>query len=139
MQNSVHAGQTHQKKSRIGSICAYNWVSVDRKKFEKLLEQSLAHLPELFRKKLTNVAIIVEDSPPQEADREGLLLGLFHGIPRTEKSTFFSSPPDRIILYQKSIEAVCSTDEEIRRQVRDTLLHEVGHYFGLSEDELRDL
>ncbi len=103
------------------------------------MEQALARLPDVFRKKLTNVAVIIEDSPPREADRLGLLLGLFHGIPRTEKSTFYSSPPDRIILYQKNIEAVCSTDEEVRRQVRDTLLHEVGHYFGLSEDELRDL
>ncbi len=112
---------------------------MDRKRFEKLVEQGLARLPEVFRKKLTNVAVIVEDSPPQEPEREGLLLGLFHGIPLTQKSTFFSSPPDRIILYQKNIEAVCRTDEEVCRQVRDTLLHELGHYFGLSEKELREM
>jgi predicted Zn-dependent protease with MMP-like domain len=109
---------------------------MDRKRFQELVEQALARLPKVFRDRITNVAIIVEDFPPRGAEREGLLLGLFHGIPRTEKSTFFSSPPDRIYLYQKNIEAVCSTEEEIRRQIRDTLLHELGHYFGLTEDEL---
>ena len=89
--------------------------------------------------KLTNVAIIVEDLPPEEADSEGLLLGLFHGIPRTEKSVFFTSPPDRIFLYQRNIEAICASEAEVRRQIRATLLHELGHYFGLSEAELRRL
>lgn len=118
---------------------AYNRYSVDRELFEKLVEQALERLPDVFRAKLTNVAIIVEDRPPQEPDRGSLLLGLFHGVPRTEKSVFQSTPPDRIFLYQKNIEAVCSSDEEIRRQVRNTLLHELGHYFGLSEDELREI
>lgn len=112
---------------------------MERKRFEKLVEQSLALLPDVFRSRLTNVAIIVEDAPPQEPERGTLLLGLFHGVPRTEKSVFFAAPPDRIFLYQKNIEAVCASDEEIRRQVRATLLHELGHYFGLSEAELRGL
>ena len=112
---------------------------MDRKRFEKLVEQAFRQLPEVFRKKLTNVAILVEDLPPKAGTEEGLLLGLFHGIPRTEKSVFLSTPPDRIYLYQKNIESVCSTEDEVRQQVRDTLLHEVGHYFGLSEDELRDV
>jgi len=112
---------------------------VDRKRFERLVEQALARLPEPFRSKLTNIAIIIEDRPPREAQRHDLLLGLFHGVPLTEKSTFQANLPDRIFLYQKNIEAVCSTDEEIRRELRATLLHELGHYFGLSEDELRDV
>ncbi len=110
---------------------------MDSKRFEKLVEEAIERLPEVFRAKLANVAIIVEDLPPRESGREGLLLGLFHGVPRTEKSTFQATPPDRIFLYQKNIEAMCSTDEEVRREVRNTLLHEVGHYFGLTEDELR--
>jgi len=112
---------------------------MDRRKFEALVAQALDGLPRTFREKLTNVAIIVEDLPPEEAESEGLLLGLFHGIPRTEKSVFSSSPPDHIFLYQRNIEAICSSEEEVRRQIRATLLHEVGHYFGLSEDELRKL
>jgi predicted Zn-dependent protease with MMP-like domain len=110
---------------------------MERSKFEALVARALHDLPKTFRNKLTNVAIIVEDLPPKDMESEGLLLGLFHGIPRTEKSVFFSSPPDRIFLYQRNIEAVCASDEDVRRQVRATLLHEVGHYFGLSEAELR--
>jgi predicted Zn-dependent protease with MMP-like domain len=111
---------------------------MERNKFEALVAQALNGLPRTFREKLTNIAIIVEDLP-QEAESEGLLLGLFHGIPRTEKSVFFSTPPDRIVLYQRNIEAVCASEAEVRRQIRATLLHEVGHYFGLSEAELRGL
>ena len=112
---------------------------MERERFEELVAQALDGLPSAFREKLTNVAIIVEDLPPKEAESEGLLLGLFHGIPRTEKSVFFSGLPDRIFLYQRNIEAVCASEAEVRRQIRATLLHEVGHYFGLSEDELREL
>jgi len=112
---------------------------MEHRKFEELVAQALDGLPEAFREKLTNVAIIVEDSPPEEPKRGGLLLGLFHGIPRTEKSVFSSSPPDRIFLYQRNIEALCKSEGEVRRQIRATLLHEVGHYFGMSEEELRQV
>ena len=122
----------------MGSRQGHNPNEMERSKFEALVAQALDGLPKTFREKLTNVAIIVEDRPPQEPDG-GLLLGLFHGIPRTEKSVFFSSPPDRIFLYQRNIEAVCASEAEVRRQIRETLLHEVGHYFGLREDELRGL
>jgi len=110
---------------------------MEQTRFEELVAQAVDDLPETFREKLENVAIIVEDLPPEESLRGGLLLGLFHGVPRTEKSVFYSSPPDRIFLYQRNIEAVCRSEAEVRRQIRATLLHEVGHYFGLSEDELR--
>jgi predicted Zn-dependent protease with MMP-like domain len=112
---------------------------MERSRFQEIVTQALEDLPAAFRERLTNVAVIVEDFPPKEANSEGLLLGLFHGIPRTEKSVFYSSPPDRIFLYQKNIEAIARTDAEIRRQIRATLLHEVGHYFGLTEEELRNL
>ncbi|MGH9737399.1 MAG: metallopeptidase family protein [Candidatus Acidiferrales bacterium] len=112
---------------------------MERSKFEALVAQALNGLPRTFREKLTNMAIIVEDEPPERPEGEGLLLGLFHGIPRTEKSVFFSSPPDRIFLYQRNIEAICASEAEVRQQIRATLLHEVGHYFGLREDELQGL
>jgi len=110
---------------------------MERDKFEALVAQALDDLPEAFRERLTNVAIIVEDLPPARFENQGLLLGLFHGIPRTEKSVFYSSPPDHIFLYQKNIEAISRSEADVRREIRETLLHEVGHYFGLSEDELR--
>lgn len=112
---------------------------MDRRHFEKLVEETLDRLPEYFRARLTNIAILVEDRPPHAEKRGGLLLGLFHGIPLTEKSTFQMALPDRIIIYRKNVEAICSTDDEIRQEIRATLLHELGHYFGLSEEELRDI
>ncbi len=112
---------------------------MERSRFEALVGQALKGLPLSFREKLTNVAIIVEDLPPDDWQGKGLLLGLFHGIPRTEKTVFAASLPDQIFLYQRNIEAICSSDAEVRQQIRETLLHEVGHYFGLSEDELRGL
>lgn len=119
---------------------------MQRQKFERLVEEALGELPGEFRAKLENIVVLVEDAPPGSRRSRGggagkgrLLLGLFTGVPRTSKSVFEPSPPDRIILYQKNIEAVCATEEEIREQVRLTVLHELGHYFGLSEDQLRHL
>jgi predicted Zn-dependent protease with MMP-like domain len=111
---------------------------VERKRFDELVGQVLDSLPEPFRARLANLAIMVEDSPPAEPNG-GLLLGLFSGVPCTQKSVFAATPPDHIYLYQKNIEAVCSTEAQVVRQIRDTLLHEIGHYFGLNEEELRNL
>lgn len=112
---------------------------VERERFEQLVGEVLDTLPEPFRSRLSNLAIIVEDSPPLEPYRGGLLLGLFSGVPRTLKSVFSADPPNHIFLYQKNIEAVCSNEEQIEEQIRDTLLHEIGHYFGLNEEELRNI
>lgn len=118
---------------------------MDRRRFEQLVEDALAELPERFRRKLENLSIVVEDAPRRsrraKRGRQGqLLLGVFQGVPRTAKTVFDPLPaPDRIVLYQKNIEAVCDSEEEIREQIRLTVLHELGHYFGLSEDELQHL
>jgi len=112
---------------------------MERNKFETLVEQALIDLPEAFRERLANVAIIVEDLPPAGRENQGLLLGLFHGVPRTEKSVFYCTPPDHIYLYQRNIEAISRSEADVRRQIRATLLHEVGHYFGLNEEELRGI
>jgi predicted Zn-dependent protease with MMP-like domain len=67
-----------------------------------------------------------------------LLLGIFHGVPATKKS-FFDVPtsPAHIVLYQKNIEAICSSEAKVRQQIRQTLMHELGHYFGMTEEQLR--
>lgn len=110
-----------------------------RERFEQLVEEALAHLPKRFRQLMENVAVLVEDRPPRRRRSGKLLLGIFEGVPRTQKSVFDATPPDRIVLYQKNIEAVCETEDEIRHEVRLTVLHEIGHYFGLSEEELADV
>ncbi len=69
-----------------------------------------------------------------------LLLGLYHGIPLTKRGEFYNLvAPDKISIYQEHIEAVCETDDEVREQVRKTVLHELGHYFGIDDDRLHEL
>ncbi len=119
-----------------------------RERFVELVADALDGLPNYCRKRIRNVAILVEDLPPEQpvhsAGQAGrpsrLLLGVFHGIPTTRESVFnLPSGPAHIVLYQKNIEAVCSNDREIREQVRRTVIHELGHYFGMSEAQLRDV
>ena len=118
---------------------------MNREDFVKVAEQALESLPEEFRSRIQNVAILVEDYPPNQSPRRPgqqrrLLLGIFHGVPATKKS-FFDVPtgPAHIVLYQKNIEAVCSSEAEVRHQIRQTLMHELGHYFGMTEEQLRDV
>lgn len=112
-----------------------------RERFERLVEEALDGLPEKFARRVKNVVVVVEDYPPKNPDRdaEDLLMGEYIGVLLTERGAWDALPPDRIVLYQKNIEAVCDTEEEIREEVRLTVLHELGHYFGLSEEQLEDV
>ncbi len=121
-----------------------------REHFVRVVEEALDSLPQEFRSRIRNVAVLVEDRPPnhrrlkQPSPRRGqprrLLLGLFHGVPTTKKSMFdLPTGPDYVVLYQKNIEAVCSSEAEVRRQIRLTVIHELGHYFGMDEEQLKDV
>ena len=111
-----------------------------REDFVRLVEEALDSLPKEFRKRMSNIAVLVEDLPPEPLPSGNLLLGLFHGVPMTRKSVFdLPTGPDYVMLYQKNIEAVCSTPEEIREQIRMTVIHEVGHYFGMDEEQLKNV
>ncbi len=116
-----------------------------REHFVKVVEEALDSLPQEFRSRIRNVAVLVEDLPPnqpspQSGQQRKLLLGLFRGVPTTKKSVFhLPTGPDQIVLYQKNIEAVCSTEAEVREQIRLTVIHELGHYFGMDENQLRDI
>ncbi len=127
---------------------------MEREKFVKLVEEALDSLPSRFRERILNVAVLVENVPPEKLSRRGsrntgmidsddaekLVLGVFEGVPTTKKSVFnLPVGPDRIVLYQKNIEAVCSNEDEIRREIRLTVLHELGHYFGMTEAQLEDV
>jgi predicted Zn-dependent protease with MMP-like domain len=116
-----------------------------REHFIKVVEDSLDSLPKEFRSRIKNVAILLEDFPPtqsqpQPGQKRQLLLGIFQGVPATKKSVFdLPTGPAHIVLYQKNIEAVCSSEAEVRHQIRQTLMHELGHYFGMTEEQLRDV
>lgn len=118
-------------------------LALTKEEFEQLVETALRRLPRVFREKIAqeNIVVLVEDEPKREIRNKtkGLILGLFHGVPRTLKSVEGFYYPDRIILYQKNIEAVCSTEQEIEHEVIQVVKHEVGHYFGLDENELKDV
>ncbi len=116
-----------------------------REHFVEIVEETLDSLPQQFRDRIRNVAVLVEDMPPnQRSQRLGqgkrLLLGLFHGVPTTKKSIFDLAPgPDYVVLYQKNIEATCTSEAQVREQIRRTVIHELGHYFGLDEEQLKDV
>src|ERR1017187_4350094 len=116
-----------------------------REDFVKVAEETLDSLSQEFRSCIQNVAILVEDFPPnqstpQPGQRKRLLLGIFHGVPTTKKSIFdLPSGPDHIVLYQKNIEAVCSSEVEVGEQIRLSVIHELGHYFGRDEEQLKDV
>ena len=114
--------------------------------FSELLDTAIRELPEEFRKKLENVAIIVEDYPSDELLRrmevpEGdTLFGLYEGVPLTERG-YFDAPlmPDRIYIFQKEIEDTFDSPEEIKNELKITLVHEIAHFFGLDDDYLEEI
>jgi predicted Zn-dependent protease with MMP-like domain len=117
-----------------------------REHFVKVVEEALDSLPQEFRSRIRNVAVLVEDMPPNQPSPQSvgqqrrLLLGVFHGMPTTKKSIFdLPTGPDHIVLYQKNIEAVCSSEAEVCEQIRLTAIHELGHYFGMDENQLKDV
>jgi predicted Zn-dependent protease with MMP-like domain len=114
-----------------------------RQRFEQLVEEAYDRIPEEFRKKIDNVVIKVEDYPTREdlekleIRGEGLLLGLYRGTPLHLRSVWEGIRlPDEIVLYQKDIEKICRTDEEIEDRIEEVLQHEIAHYFGLDDDEI---
>jgi predicted Zn-dependent protease with MMP-like domain len=116
---------------------------MSRQEFRHLVAQTIASLPPRVAQQLANVEIVVKVRPStEELTMTGLnqattLFGLYTGIPLTKRNSSYGMVlPDKITLYQRSIEEGCRTLEEIQAQIRTTLLHEIGHHFGLSEDEL---
>ena len=118
-----------------------------REEFIRVAREAVDSLPEEFRRRINNVAVLVEDRPSEEIQRRRphssprqLLLGLYVGVPATQRS-FFALPsgPDHILLFQKNIEAVCRNEDEVREQIRRTIIHEFGHYFCMTEDQLKDV
>ena len=119
---------------------------MDKMKFERLVEEALEEIPKEFKKKLKNVTVMVEDRPTREVyEKTGsppgsLIFGLYHGVPYKHRGPFFGNqPPSVIVIYQNPIERNSSSEEEIKQRVRDVVLHEVGHYFGLNEKDLRKI
>jgi predicted Zn-dependent protease with MMP-like domain len=114
--------------------------------FTRLVEQALQEIPRRFRDAMTNVAVVVEDDPPpdvleeMEVGPDDTLFGLYQGTPLPERSwSYGNTLPDRISIYKNPIEDACEDEDEIRDCVAETVIHEFGHYFGMSEEEIEEI
>ncbi len=118
---------------------------MDRSSFEKLVQNALRRLPRRFKKKLENISVEVEDHPSKELLRDmgitsGTLFGLYQGVPLTQREWNYGNVlPDRIVIYQRPIESAATSPAEIEEIVLDTVMHEIGHYFGFSDKELYEI
>jgi predicted Zn-dependent protease with MMP-like domain len=110
-------------------------IEVGQERFEEMVVTALDGLPAELGQLMRNVAVTVEHGagPPG-------LLGLYQGVPLTSRTTHYAGVlPDRITIYRLAICAICRTEAEVVEQVRRTVVHEVGHHFGIGDDRLRDL
>lgn len=121
---------------------------VELETFSELVAAALASVPDEFREALENIQIDVEEWATDEEllavgmgpEDRGHLLGLYHGVPLTGRSSQYSAMPDRITIYQRPVEAASEGDPvEIARQVRHTVIHELAHYYGIDDDRLEEL
>ena len=114
-----------------------------RSAFERLVAEAVTLIPKRFRREMKNLALVVEEEPSDELLEEmeieppDSLYGLYQGTPLPERTWGFGNTlPDRITIFQRPIEEDCEDEDEIRVVIGETLIHEVGHYFGLSEEEI---
>ena len=121
-------------------------MKLTRNEFEELVLLALKRLPKFFKKKMKNVDVVVEDRASRDLLSEmGIrspseLLGLYQGIPLDRRGFYYGNVlPDKITLFQIPIELMCQTKEEVEEKVKEVVIHEVGHYFGLSDKRLREL
>ena len=119
---------------------------MDREKFEELVEKVVQNLPEEFVNHLDNVEVLVAEQPtPSQLHKSRLkanqtLLGLYEGVPQTRRGTSYGMVlPDKITIFQKTIEAKCRNDEEIIAEIEHVVKHEIAHHFGISDARLREI
>jgi len=109
---------------------------IDRRRFEELVAEAVDSLPQWVLERLENVEVLVEERPPPG---EPNLLGQYHGIPLTNRSNYSGVLPDTITLYRRTIERSARDEDELRRVIAHTVEHEVAHFFGISDERLRDM
>jgi predicted Zn-dependent protease with MMP-like domain len=110
-------------------------VMVEPERFEEMVTEALDGIPAPLGELMSNVAVTVD----HDGGRPGLL-GLYQGVPLTRRTTYYAGAlPDRITIYRRAICAICESDAEVVEQVRRTVVHEVGHHFGIGDARLREL
>lgn len=121
-------------------------MKVTEEEFEELVTEAISSLPKKFKEKMENIVVVIESLPSQELLREMRikspygLLGLYRGVPYPRRGIWYRNVmPDKIIIFKKPIEVHCRNKEEIKESVRRVVIHEIGHYFGLGEADLRKI
>lgn len=119
---------------------------MDLRKFEQLVTRAVESLPEELLDEMENVDIVIADQPTREQqymleDREDeMLLGLYEGIPLTERTNSYGFVmPDKITIFKKAIESICRSEQECVEEVRRVVIHEIAHHFGIDDDRLDEL
>ena len=111
-----------------------------RARFARLVRNALDELPAEFRERIRNLEIVIEDEPaPEQLPQGGTLLGLYEGVPLTQRGAQEPYLPDRISIFRGPIERVSVSPRTQARVVRDTVIHEIAHHFGISDARLREL
>ena len=119
---------------------------MDRKEFERLVAEALASIPRRFKKAMQNIVIVVEDEPSAELLEEmeieppDTLLGLYQGTPLTERGWGHGNAlPDRVLIFQGPHERDADDEDDLVVAIGETLIHEIGHYFGMSEEQIEEI
>ena len=119
---------------------------MDSERFEQLVIRAIESLPDEFHERLDNIDIVIADMPSPEQmkaldQRRGeTLLGLYEGVPLTHRNQGYGMiAPDKITIFQKTIEAACRSDAQIVSEVRRVVLHEIAHHFGIDDERLKEL
>lgn len=116
-----------------------------RRDFEDLVREAIEDLPEEFLARLENVDVVVQAEPTRDQlwrhgiDEEGSLLGLYEGVPLTARENYGFVLPDKITIFQRPIEEICDSRDELVDEVQATVVHEVAHHFGIDDEALREM
>lgn len=121
-------------------------MELSRDEFESLVTEALEDLPKVFKDSLDNVDVVIEDEPTQEAMKavgvsgRKMVLGLYQGVPLVRRCHYYGMVlPDKITIFKKNVERMCRKKEDIVAVVTHTVQHELAHYFGITDQRLRDL
>ena len=119
-------------------------IQLSEEEFEEVVAQAIEELPRAFAELLDNIFVVVEERPsvddleavgmkPEEGDE---LFGLYQGVPLEDRGSEYSALPDRVVIYRRPLLLASRSVREAKKEIRDTLIHELGHYFGLSDEEM---
>jgi predicted Zn-dependent protease with MMP-like domain len=118
---------------------------MNEKYFEKIVREGISTIPKKFLKMLDNVEISIEYEPTPEQLRKMkksnayIIFGLYEGVPKTKRWNYGQTLPDKITIFQKAIEEVANSEEEIKEMVKNTVWHEIAHHFGIDEKEVKEI